>query len=123
VSQWAHGLLPSYSLSLLLFSLYHFPLSIHMLLTHLCCKLACGLQGPGTPGRQAGTRRDLDGKKDNGAKTKDPDQGPGFYSETVLIKGQGPLSPPPLPPVHSWYLEPFHQNSVARLLDILLPSC
>jgi hypothetical protein len=28
-----------------------------------CCKPDCGLQGPGTPGRQAGAERDLDGKR------------------------------------------------------------
>ena len=35
-----------------------------------CCMPACGLFEPGTPGRQAGTERDLDLERDNGAKTK-----------------------------------------------------
>jgi hypothetical protein len=35
-----------------------------------CSKPAHGLQGSGTPGRQARAERDLDSKKDNGAKTK-----------------------------------------------------
>jgi hypothetical protein len=28
-----------------------------------CCMLACGLQGPGTPWRQAWAERDLDGER------------------------------------------------------------
>ena len=30
---------------------------------HACCMLACSLQGLGTPGRQAGAERDLDGER------------------------------------------------------------
>lgn len=36
----------------------------------ICCMLTSGLQGPGTPGKQAGAEKDLDldGEKDNRAK-------------------------------------------------------
>jgi hypothetical protein len=50
---------------------------------------ACGLQGPGTPGRQAGTERDLDSERLMEPRN-DSVQGPPVYYESLLIKGEGP---------------------------------
>ena len=45
-------------------SLSVFPLFLKVpVQTPICCMLACGLHEPGTPGRQAGAERDLDGER------------------------------------------------------------
>ena len=59
-----------------------------------CCKPACGLHELGTPGKQAGTERDLDSKKDNGAKTNAWSR-PASLLRDCAYKGDGP--PPPHP--------------------------
>jgi hypothetical protein len=50
---------------------------------------ACGLQGPGTPGRQAGSERDLDGERLTEPR-HDSVQGSLVYYKSLLIKGEGP---------------------------------
>ena len=56
--------------------------------------LAHGLQGPGTPGRQAGAERDLDGERLMEPR-HDSVQGSPVYYKSLLIKGEGP---PPTSP-------------------------
>ena len=56
--------------------------------------LACSLQGLGTPGRQAGAERDLDGERLMEPR-HDSVQGPPLYYESLLIKGEGPSSASP----------------------------
>ena len=48
-----------------------------------CCMQACGLQGPGTPGRQAGAERDLDGQRLMEPR-HDSVQGPPFIKRVCL---------------------------------------
>lgn len=50
---------------------------------------ARGLHEPGTPGRQAGAERDLEGEKLMEPR-HDSVQGPPVYYESLLIKGEGP---------------------------------
>lgn len=53
---------------------------------------ARGLHEPGTPGRQAGAERDLEGEKLMEPR-HDSVQGPPVYYESLLIKGPSPASP------------------------------